>query len=205
VTLADAQDIYLSMLPATLRAGVDPKDLVLQANVYAAKGEDPDAMARLLNNDVPGILATGPTKMMDTVRGLIGMINGVVWSVAAIALIVCALSIVNTMTTAVGERTREIGVKRALGASRWRIARDVLAESAVIGGLGGIVGVAVGVAVALGLNAGMVAATGSTLFVVTGRLVLGTALFAVVLGTVGGLYPARAASRLDPAAALSHE
>jgi putative ABC transport system permease protein len=184
---------------------VKRRDLVLQANVYTKPGEDPNAVASAMGRDVAGIRATGPKKMMDTVNGLVGLLNTVVWSVAAIALFVSGLSIVNTMTISVSERTREIGVKRALGASRWRVARDVLGESAVMGGLGGVVGVAFGSLTALALNSALIAATGTSALVVTLRLAIGAVLFAVVLGTLGGLYPARYAARLEPATALMHE
>lgn len=205
VTLADAQQLYYEALPETFQEEVDPADLVLQVNVHAAEGVDPDALAPRLSRDIDGILATGPTKMMDTVNGLIGMINAVAWSMAAIALIVSALSIVNTMTMAVGERTRELGVKRALGASRWQVGREVLTESAAMGALGGIGGLAVGALVAAGLNAAFVSATGTSILLVTGRLLAGAFIFSIALGVVGGLWPARHASRLDPAAALAYE
>lgn len=205
VTLADAQQLYYEALPETFKEEVDPSELVLQVNVHAAEGVDPDALAPKLSRDIDGIVATGPTKMMDTVDGLIGMINAVAWSMAAIALIVSALSIVNTMTMAVGERTRELGVRRALGASRWRVGRDVLTESAVMGALGGLGGLIAGALVAAGLNAAFVTATGTSILLVTGRLLIGALVFSIVLGIVGGLWPARHAARLDPATALAYE
>ena len=205
VSLADAQQLYYESLPEPFQGSVTPGDLVLQANVYVKPAQDANAVAEAMSRNVEGIVATGPAKMLDTVNGLVMLLNTVVWSVAALALLISGLSIINTMTISVSERTREIGVKRALGASTRRIARDVLAESAVLGALGGLAGLAIGALVALGLNSAMVAATGTTTFLVTGRLAVGAILFAIVLGTLGGLYPARYASRLDPAAALAHE
>jgi len=205
VSLSDAQQLFYDSLPEPFRGSVSPQDLVLQANVYVKQDQDADAIAGALNREVAGVVATGPAKMFETVNGLVMLLNTVVWSVAALALLISGLSIINTMTISVSERTREIGVKRALGASRGRIARDVLTESAIMGALGGFGGLALGVLVALGLNSAMIATTGTTTFLVTGRLAVGAILFAVVLGTLGGLYPARYASRLDPAAALAYE
>ncbi|MDP2183157.1 MAG: ABC transporter permease [Actinomycetota bacterium] len=205
VPLADAQQLYFASLPEAFQAGVKPEDMVLQMNVYVEPGEDTDAIAEELQRDIEGIHATGPDEMMKTVNNIIALFNTFVWTISAIALIVGGLSIVNTMTMSVSERTREIGVKRALGASRWRIARDVLSESAVIGGLGGLGGLAVGGLTVLALNSAMIAATGTTALVLTGRLAVGAVVFAVVLGTIGGLYPARYASRLEPATALAYE
>ncbi len=205
VPLADAQQMYYDALPETFKGDVKPEELVLQVNVYAAGGQDPDALASAVNRDVDGVLATGPTKMMGTVNGLIGLINAVVWSVAAVALIASVVSIVNTMLMAVGERTREIGVKRALGATRWSVARDVVVESGTMGLLGGVGGLVIGVAVALGLNTVVVAMTGTTALVPTFRLGVTALVFALVLGAVGGLYPALHASRLDPATAIARQ
>jgi len=205
VPLSDAQRLYYESLPEPFQGSVVPEDLVLQANVYVQPDKDPDEIAAVMNGDVEGIIATGPTKMFETVNGLVMLLNTVVWSVAALALLISGLSIINTMTISVSERTREIGVKRALGASRGRIARDVLTESAVMGALGGLAGLAIGALVASGLNSAMIATTGTTAFLLTGRLAIGAILFAVVLGTLGGLYPARYASRLDPAQALAYE
>jgi putative ABC transport system permease protein len=205
VPLADAQQIFYNELPNSFKDGVAPADLVLQANVYGEEGEDLDALASQMSSDIDGILASGPTKMKESSGSIIALVNAVVWSMALIALIVSTLSIVNTMTMAVGERTREIGVKRALGATRMEVGRDVIAESAVMAALGGLGGLALGVIVAVGLNAAMVAATGTSMLLITGRLLGGALLFAIMLGVIGGLWPARHAARLDPATALAYE
>lgn len=205
IPLSDAQQIYHESLPEAFRPRVDPDDLVMMANVYVEPGEDTNQMAAAFNRDIEGILASSEDQMMETVDGLVSLVNSIVFSIAAIALLVSGLTIVNTMSVSVAERTREIGVKRALGASRGRVARDVVAESAVMGALGGIGGVLVGVSTALALNSVVIATTGTTALVVTPRLVIGALAFAVLLGAIGGLFPARYAARLDPAMALSHE
>ncbi len=205
ITLPDAQQLYHESLPTPFQGSVDSEDLVLQANVYVKPDQNPDEIAATLNDEIDGVVATGPTKMLDTVNGLVALLNTVVWSVASIALLVSGLSIINTMTMSVSERTREIGVKRALGASRRRVAGDVITESAVMGALGGLGGLALGALVAWMLNSALIATTGTTAFLVTGRLAFGSLAFALVLGTLGGLYPARYAARLDPAEALAYE
>lgn len=203
VPLADAQQILYRRLPDAFRNNVKPSELVLQANVYGEEGVDLDRLSERMTRDVDGILASGPTKMQEAQGQIIDLINAILWSIGVVALIVGTFSVVNTMTMAVSERTREIGVKRALGATRRRIRQDVLAESALMAALGGAGGLVLGVLVALGLNAATVASTGTSLFLVTPRLVVGTLAFAVVLGIIGGLWPARHAARLDPAAALA--
>lgn len=205
VPLADAQKLYYQTLPAVYQKGVKPGDLAMQFSVHVKPGVSPDELAANIERDFPHVKATGPTEMMKTVGGLVGLLDAVVLSIAALALVVCTLSIVNTMTMAVGERTREIGVKRALGASRWRVARDVLAESALLGALGGALGLAVGAATVAALNSAMVASTGTTGLVMTPRLAVGAVGLAVLLGLLGGLWPAHHASRLDPTTALAYE
>ncbi len=206
VPLADAQKLFWLNLPKAFQDSVKPEDLAVQYSVVVEDGVDGDALAAKLERDFSGIKATGPTEMMETATGLVDLLTAVVFGISAIALIVCTLSIVNTMTMSVGERTREIGLKRALGASRGRVARDVLAESALMSAhrrawwasrCGAIAVTAV--------NSAIVASTGTSSLLMTWRLVFIALGLSVVLGLIGGLWPARHASRLDPATALAYE
>ncbi|MDP2401198.1 MAG: ABC transporter permease [Actinomycetota bacterium] len=205
VPLADAQQLFWLNLPKAFQDSVKPEDLAVQYSVAIEDGVDGDALAAKLERDFDHITATGPTAMMEAGSGLVDLLTAIVFGVSAIALIVCTLSVVNTMTMSVGERTREIGLKRALGASRGRVARDVLVESALMSLIGGLVGIALGVIVVAGVNSAIVAATGTSSLLVTWRLVFIALALSVVLGLIGGLWPARYASRLDPAAALAYE
>ena len=135
---------------------------------------------------------------------MLALMNLVIGSVGAVALLVGGLTVVNTMLVAIAERTHEVGTKRALGASAGRIARDVLIEALVIALLGGLLGLAVGAVVITAMNGAVTAQTGMGLFLVTGRLAVGATLFAAVLGTLAGLYPAWYAARIDPIQALAH-
>src|ERR1035437_9847797 len=71
----------------------------------------------------------------------------VLTGIALLSLLVGGLSTINTMAMSVAERTREIGIKRAIGASRWRIRREIVVESAAIGLIAGLIGLAIGAAV----------------------------------------------------------
>ena len=108
------------------------------------------------------------------------------------------------MTMSVAERTREIGIRKAIGASDGQVMRQFILESGVIGLLGGLGGLALGLLVASAGNAAG-AASGQALFLVTTRLMAGSVGFAVVLGVVSGLYPAWHAARLNPVEALRYE
>lgn len=204
VSLADAQRMYFDSLPEAYQKNVQAKELLTQVVVTPKPGTDAEALAGELG-EVEGIRAIGPTEMMKSTASLATVMNVVVVSVASLAVIICVLSITNTMTMAVTERVREIGMKRALGASRPRIAREIIAESAVMGGIAGLVGLVFGSAIALALNSAFVTATGTTALLVTARLAANAVGFAVMLGMLGGLFPARYASLLDPATALVRE
>jgi putative ABC transport system permease protein len=104
----------------------------------------------------------------------------------------------------VAERTREIGIKRAIGGARGRIVRELVIEAAVIGFIGGMIGLGLGaLVVVLANEAGR--ESGTILF----DLTVGTAIFAVsfstILGILAGIIPAWSAARLDPVEALRYE
>lgn len=118
----------------------------------------------------------------------------------AIGLVVGAIVIMNIMLVAVSERTREIGVRKALGAKRQDILLQFLIEAATLG----IVGSAIGVALGIGLAEGIAAFSPLPASVAPWSVVVGIALGAGV-GVVSGVYPASRASRLDPITALRQE
>jgi putative ABC transport system permease protein len=109
------------------------------------------------------------------------------------------------MSVSVADQTREIGVKRALGASARRVVRDVLVESALIGIMGGALGAAVAVVASWVLNAAAVADQGAPVFTIAWQIVGIAIVFSIAVGAVGGLYPAWRVSRMDPVDALAHE
>jgi len=118
--------------------------------------------------------------------------------------LVGGLSVVNTMTMSVFERTREIGIRKAVGASHGQIVRQFLGESAVIGALGGVGGLVLGWLFTVAANAAG-NESGTAIFLLTARLALGSVFFALFLGVMSGLYPSWHAARLKPVAALRFE
>lgn len=205
VSLPDAQAIAAGTLPDAFAEGLDPATIALQATVYAKTGGDADALARSIERAVDGIKATGPTQLQRNLAQTVMVFDAILAGVGVLALLVGGMAIVNTMTMAVTERTREMGIKRALGASGWRVGRDVLVESAVLGVLGGLLGMAVGAIAAQGFNAAAAAQIGYAMFSVTSRLLVGALGFSIVLGVMAGVYPAWYAARTDPVDALAFE
>jgi putative ABC transport system permease protein len=148
---------------------------------------------------------------LDVVNRAMTILQTMLSSVGGLALFVAAIGIANTMIMAVYERTREIGILKAVGASPGNIRLLFVAEAALIGLLGGIVGVIGGWLLGLGLNEAfliyfdyMDVPVRGTFFFVTGWLVALALGFATVVGLLAGLYPAARAARLDPLEALRH-
>ncbi len=121
-------------------------------------------------------------------------------SLVAIALVVGGIVIMNIMLVSVMERTREIGVRKAVGARRRDILTQVLIESATLSGFGALIGVGLGIGLALLLRH----ATPLPATLATKWIVLGIAL-GLSVGIAAGVYPASRAARLDPVDALRHE
>jgi len=129
-----------------------------------------------------------------------GALYSVILVVAAISLLIGGISIMNIMMVSVTERTREIGVRKALGAKRRSILFQFLIESLVLAGLGGLVGLGGGFLVAY-----VVDAISPLPAAVPLQAVLLGLSFASAIGLFFGLYPAWRASRLDPIEALRYE
>ncbi|MDY7040157.1 MAG: ABC transporter permease [Chloroflexota bacterium] len=150
--------------------------------------------------------------MLDTINKSMIILQTMLGSIGGLALFVASIGIANTMVMAVYERTREIGILKAIGASPGNIRLLFVAEAAFIGLLGGVVGTIGGWLLGLGLNEGILAylnyqeiPISGTFFVVTGWLVTLALSFATIIGLLAGLYPAARAARLDPLEALRYE
>jgi putative ABC transport system permease protein len=205
VGLADAQRALQATFPVAIRDRIDASTLAQSATVYAAKGTsiaELDALADRINRAFPALHAARPSDTVNQFRTGGEIFSLIAVGAALLALVIGGLSVVNTMLMAITERTREIGLKRAVGARTRHVVREVVAESSVIGLLGGLAGFLLGLAATAVLNATLASAAGGEIFYVTPTL-SGLAIgLAVALGAVAGLIPSWRASRLDPVMAL---
>jgi ABC-type antimicrobial peptide transport system permease subunit len=131
-------------------------------------------------------------------------LEGMTWGISLMALVVGGLGMMNTMVMSVFERTREIGVLRALGWRRWRVLWMILRESVALTLLGGVAGSLVGVLLGLLLNT-VPTIQGFTQMQYSAGLFAQALVTALGLGVVGGVYPAWWASNLRPVEALRYE
>jgi putative ABC transport system permease protein len=124
---------------------------------------------------------------------------------ASISLIVGGIGIMNAMITSVMERTKEIGLLKALGASNNKILSLFLLESAFIGLIGGIIGILIGFGL-VELIAFIGTQSGFALVAVKNfEIIFGALAFSMIVGMLSGFYPALRASKLDPVEALRYE
>ncbi len=126
--------------------------------------------------------------------------NIVLVSIAGISLLVGGIGIMNIMLATVTERTREIGIRRALGAKRLDITMQFLVETVLLSSIGGVLGIALGVAIPVAVSSFSQIQT-----VLSPLPIVASFLIAATIGIVFGIYPARRAALMDPIEALRHE
>lgn len=204
VSFEDAQQILLLRLPAAVRPLVDIGIFTGSIDVFGEPGVDLDELARRISSEVPGVTATPPSEVVAQYQAASIIFSAITTGSALLALIIGGLSVINTMSMAVSERFREIGLKKALGAQTGHILREFLFEAALIGGTGGAIGLILGWLLTTAINAST-ATQNLELFLVTPRLVVFAIAFSVGLGAIAGLIPAIRAARLDPVTALRYE
>ena len=181
---------------------------------------DAERLKRIMEVRHPGLKDVQfvvPYELLEEAKRSLLVWNMVLGAIASISLLVGGIGIMNIMLATVTERTREIGIRRALGATRKHIVGQFLVETGVLSCIGGLVGVVLGLAISWGIGYGVpllprlplvgryVPTNVSLPTQVTGWSIALAFLVAALTGLVFGLYPALKASRQDPIQALRHD
>jgi putative ABC transport system permease protein len=190
--LAGSQDVSAIYIEAASGVGTkkvqDDVEALLRQHRRVPSGQEPDFQIRDMK------------EITETVERVTGVMTALLGAIAAISLVVGGIGIMNIMLVSVTERTREIGIRLAIGAREGDVLRQFLIEAMVLSVMGGLAGVVLGIACS------MVAARLLGIPFVFDPLIVGVAIvFAAAIGIAFGYLPARRAARLDPIEALRHE
>ncbi len=165
---------------------------------------DIDALMRVRRHLHTGEPADFTVRDMKEIAAMIGSITGVLTSllaaIAAISLLVGGIGIMNIMLVAVSERTREIGIRLAIGARGRDVLAQFLIESVVLSAIGGIAGIALGLAGSFAITSKL-----DIPLEIDPLLIAVPFVFSAAVGVIFGFFPARKAARLNPIDALRHE
>lgn len=201
----------LAKLPADTKAQVaqaktfNIDDISTMAGVSWKDGYDSEVVANNIKDQFKDeVTVMSPKLMGEQIDKATIMFNAVILGAALLALIVGGFSIINTMAMSISERTREIGIKKAIGASNLAIAKEYTLEAGLIGLLGGLVGVGFGSLMIILVNKKF-ASQGAEIFLLETSFIIGVIVFSFVLGIIAGLIPAWRASKLNPVVALKEE
>jgi putative ABC transport system permease protein len=210
-------DNGIGMSEADVRAALNESEAFSYIVAQSAKGADPDAVAENVEKVVrrdrhqkegkEDFQVQTSTELIASFNAVLNIIQAVFIGIAAISLLVGGIGIMNTMYTAVLERTREIGVMKAIGARNSDVLWIFLLESGLLGTAGGAIGVVIGAGISKMVEIGANAAFGpGTIYAAfPWYLIAGALAFSFVVGTVSGVLPARRASKLRPVEALRYE
>lgn len=184
--------------------GTDEQDSLVYVNTRGDAASAQQSIERALGDDFPNIEVLSRDEYRDDQQRAIDRFLAVTVALLLLSEIIAVLGIVNTLALSVFERTKELGLLRAVGMSRAQVRRMVRGEAMIIAALGAVVGVAVGVLWGWVFTTAL-HGQGITEFVIPAAQLLVFLVVAVVAGVIAAWFPARRASRLDVLAAIAQE
>ena len=207
-------DLAIYMNEEVLRDVTNTPDKVSMITVRINKGEDLNRMAdtitralRRARNEAEGketFQIQTPEQTLGAVNTILTIVQAVLIGIASISLLVGGIGIMNTMYTSVLERTKEIGIMKAIGAKNSDVLLIFLIESGFLGLLGGIIGLTLGILISKSVEiiATNVLGTGLLKASISIYLLAGALLFSFLIGSISGVLPAIQASKMTPVKAL---
>lgn len=201
---------------STLEALYEKEGTISMALVEAAAGADVTEVAEqvkmILSQQGTPVSTITAEEISERISGVLGTVQMTLAAIAAISLLVGGIGVMNTMYTSVLERTREIGIMKAVGAKNRHVLNLFLVESGLMGIIGGIIGILLGIvvsSVAGRFMGGMLSfgpmGGGSFTASFSPGLIIGALAFSFALGAISGTFPARRAAKLRPVEALRYE
>ena len=190
--LTGTQDV--STLMVSLHDGVDAKPVMAQIRALLRERR------KLADNEADNFNVMDTKQIAETLSGTIRTMTGLLGAVAAVSLLVGGIGIMNIMLVSVTERTREIGIRLAIGALEHEVLLQFLIEAVVLSACGGLIGILLALLACVALSALL-----SMPFLFNTGINLLAFLFSALIGVVFGYMPARRAAQLDPIQALRHE
>ena len=165
---------------------------------------------RHVKEDTKDFTISSSQAIQATISGVMDTLNVFLTGIASISLLVGAIGIANTMFMSVMERTRQIGVLKSLGTTNAEVMKLFIIESALIGFIGGLIGIflgfiASGIVSSLGVGMGFGGNGGALITFITPELIVFALGFSVLIGAVSGVLPARRAANMQPVEALRYE
>jgi len=205
---AQISERELSMLSQSTRQQIiDAKsfkveDVSTSASISWKDGADAEeVVSRIKEQFKDDVVVYSPKEMGELIDKASATMNAIILGSALLALIVGLFSIVNTMVMSISERTKEIGIKKAIGASPRSIALEYTMEAGIIGLIGGAIGMGLGALTAVLINSKM-AEKGAEIFLIEPGFLIAVMIFSFVVGVVAGVIPAVRASKLKVVEAI---
>jgi putative ABC transport system permease protein len=207
---SDDSQLYINMETAReiFNASEEINMIMLKVDV----GADPEKVAEDIKDKLEDrrgekdFSVMTSAQLAEIVQNVLGIIQVVLVGIAGLSLMVGGVGIMNTMYTSVQERTRQIGIMKAIGATNEDIQLIFLVESGLLGLVGGAIGCVLGVLLALGVQYGATVAGFEILKAsVTPELIAFSLGFSFIIGMASGTFPARQAAKMNPVDALRYE